>query len=211
MRRNGYLWTSGVNLDTAVPFTDPDFLLRVQNFSDLATFSVDFCIFVCWMSAIFLLPVCLTYWPRKYTTRFDPTSIIPARFEVDMTIDSQVIAFLSADTSRDLATLTFDLLNLNLSSDQLRAASLIGRNAVTWLCALSTVRRSSWHVIEYLQHVTRFRVTCRHMSHGSGWHVVKILRKWSHKFDSRPITKSNVIFCTLFLFTFCFVFVGLSY
>ena len=34
-----------------------------------------------------------------------------------------------------------------LSSDQLRAASLIGRNAVTWLCALSTVRRSSWHVV----------------------------------------------------------------
>ena len=29
-----------------------------------------------------------------------------------------------------------------LSSDQLRAASLIGRNAVTWLCALSTVRRA---------------------------------------------------------------------
>jgi len=25
--------------------------------------------FICWMSAIFLLPVCLTYWPRKYTTR----------------------------------------------------------------------------------------------------------------------------------------------
>ena len=24
------------------------------------------------MSAIFLLPVCLTYWPRKYTTRIDP-------------------------------------------------------------------------------------------------------------------------------------------
>ena len=31
---------------------------------------------------------------------------------------------------------------MKLSSDQLRAASLIGRNAVTWLCALSTVRRA---------------------------------------------------------------------
>ena len=41
-------------------------------------------------------------------------------------------------------------LSLVLSSDQPRAASLIGRNAVTWLCTLSTVRRSSWHVIEYL-------------------------------------------------------------
>jgi len=27
--------------------------------------------FICWMSAIFLLPVCLTYWPRKYTTSVD--------------------------------------------------------------------------------------------------------------------------------------------
>ena len=26
MRRNGYLWTSGVNLDNAVRFADPDFL-----------------------------------------------------------------------------------------------------------------------------------------------------------------------------------------
>ena len=40
-------WTSGVNLDTAVRFADPDFVLRVQNFGDfgdLATFSVEFCI-----------------------------------------------------------------------------------------------------------------------------------------------------------------------
>jgi len=27
--------------------------------------------FICWMSAIFLLPICLTYWPRKYTTSVD--------------------------------------------------------------------------------------------------------------------------------------------
>jgi len=43
MRRNGYLGTSGVNLDTTVRFPDPDFLL-VENFGDLATFSVDYCI-----------------------------------------------------------------------------------------------------------------------------------------------------------------------
>ena len=29
-RRNGYLCTSGVNLDTAVRFADPDFLLRCK-------------------------------------------------------------------------------------------------------------------------------------------------------------------------------------
>ena len=30
MRRNGYLWTSGINLDTAVPFADPDFLVECK-------------------------------------------------------------------------------------------------------------------------------------------------------------------------------------
>jgi len=35
-------------------------------------------------------------------------SIIP-KFQVDMTIHCRVIAFLSADTSRDFVTLTFDL------------------------------------------------------------------------------------------------------
>ena len=73
------------------------------------------------MSAIFLLPVCLTYWPRKYTTRVDPTSIIPTKFEVDMTIYCRVIAFLSADTSRDLVTLTFDLWPFDLEQLQCMA------------------------------------------------------------------------------------------
>ena len=50
---------------------------------------------------------------RKYTTRVDPTSIIPAKFKVDITIHCRVIAFSSAHTSRDLVTLTFDLLTLN--------------------------------------------------------------------------------------------------
>jgi len=39
--------------------------------------------------------------------------IIPTKFEVDTTIHCRVTAFLSADTSRDLVTLTFDLLILN--------------------------------------------------------------------------------------------------
>jgi len=50
----------------------PRFPIGVQNFSDLATFTVDFLHFICWMSAIFLLPGRLTYWPRKYTTRVEP-------------------------------------------------------------------------------------------------------------------------------------------
>ena len=42
-----------------------------------------------------------------------PASIIPTKFEVDITIHCRVIAFLSAHTSRDLVTLTCHLLTLN--------------------------------------------------------------------------------------------------
>jgi len=65
------------------------------------------------MSAIFLPPVCLTHWRTKYTSRVDPTSVIPIKFEFDMTIHCRVVAFLSADTARDLGALTFDHLTLN--------------------------------------------------------------------------------------------------
>jgi len=68
----------------------PRFPIRVQHFGDLALFYVNFL-----DCPPFLLPVCLTYWPRNYTTRVDPTSIIPTKFEVDMTIHCRVIAFLS--------------------------------------------------------------------------------------------------------------------
>ena len=71
MRRNGYLCSSGVNLDNAVRFTDPDFLLECKISAIWRLFRW-FLRFICWMSAIFLLPVCFTYWPRKYTTRVDP-------------------------------------------------------------------------------------------------------------------------------------------
>ena len=66
------------------------------------------------MSAIFLLPVCLTCCPRKYIPHAStPTLIISTKFEVDMTIHCRVTAFLSADTSRDLVTLTFDFEQLS--------------------------------------------------------------------------------------------------
>jgi len=42
----------------------PRFPVSVQNFGYLATFSFNFCVLY-WMSAIFLLLVCLTYWPRN--------------------------------------------------------------------------------------------------------------------------------------------------
>jgi len=113
MRRNGYLRTFGVNLDTAVRFADPDFLSECKILAIWRRFPLIFAFFIYWMSAIFILPVCLTYWPRKYTTRVDPTSLIPTKFEDDMSIHCRVTAFLYADTSRDLVTLTFKFLTLN--------------------------------------------------------------------------------------------------
>ena len=66
------------------------------------------------MFSIFLLPVCLTYWPRKYTTRVDPrvdnSHQVWSWYYHPLRV--KLIAFLSAHTSRDLVTLTFDLLTL---------------------------------------------------------------------------------------------------
>ena len=115
MRRNGYLWTSGVNLDTAVRFTDPDFLLECKI---LAIFGDVFC----WFLHFYMLNVrhistsglFVTTERESIPHASTPTSIIPTRFEVDMTIHCRVIVFLSADTPRDLMTLTFDLLTLNI-------------------------------------------------------------------------------------------------
>jgi len=47
------------------------------------------------------------------TVIYELPLIIPTKFEVDMTIHCRVTAFMSADTSRDLVTLTFDLLTLS--------------------------------------------------------------------------------------------------
>jgi len=89
------------------------FPIRVQNFSDLATFSVDFCILYAecppYFYFRFVWPTYLESIPHAST----PTSIIPTKFEADMTIHCRVIALLSADMSRDFVTLTFDLLTLN--------------------------------------------------------------------------------------------------
>jgi len=97
--------------DRSIP--RPRFPIRVQNFGDLATYSVDYCI---------LYYECPPYFYIRFVWSTDlesiphasiPTSIISTNFEVDMTIHCRVIWFLSADTSRDFVTLTFDLLTLN--------------------------------------------------------------------------------------------------
>ena len=104
----------------------PRFPVRVQNFSDLATFSVDICILYAecppYFYFLFVWSTDLESIPHEST----PTSIIPTRFEVDMTINCRVLAFLSTDTSRDLVwpwPLTFwrwtDVIHVN-SRDQPR-------------------------------------------------------------------------------------------
>ena len=49
----------------------PRFPIRVQNFSDLATFSVGFFAFYM-LNVGHISTSGLTHWPRKYTTRVDP-------------------------------------------------------------------------------------------------------------------------------------------
>ena len=91
----------------------PRFPVGVQNFGDLATFSVDFCILYSecppYFYFRFVWPTDLESIPHTPTR----TLIIPTKFEVDMTIHCRVTAFLSRHTSRDLVTLTFDVLTLN--------------------------------------------------------------------------------------------------
>ena len=85
----------------------PRFPARVQNFGDLVTFSVDFCILYAecppYFYFRFVWPTSLESIPHAST----PTSIIPTKFEVDVTTHCRVISFLSVDTSRVLVTLTF--------------------------------------------------------------------------------------------------------
>jgi len=89
--RNGYLWTSGVNSDTAVRFLDPGFLLKCKISAIWRSFPW-LLHFIFWMSAIFLLLVCLTYSPRKYTKRVDPMSMIPTKVEAPTPIRSWVMS-----------------------------------------------------------------------------------------------------------------------
>jgi len=91
----------------------PRFPIRMQNFGDLATFSVDYCILYCecppYLYFRFVWPIDLESIKHAPTR----TLIIPTKFDVDMTIHRRVTAFLSADTSCDLVTLTFEHLTLN--------------------------------------------------------------------------------------------------
>jgi len=74
----------------------PDFCTECKVSAIWWRFPSIFFHFICWMSAIFQLPVCLTYWSRKYTTLVDPH------------VDNSHQVW-----SCDLVTLTFDFLTLS--------------------------------------------------------------------------------------------------
>ena len=87
----------------------PRFPIRMPNFGDLVTFSVDYCILYSecppYFYFRFVWPTDLESIPHAST----PTTIIPTKFEVDMTIDCRDIAFSYDDTWRDLDLWSFDL------------------------------------------------------------------------------------------------------
>ena len=104
--------TSGVNLDTAVRFADPDFLLECDILAIWRRFPLIFAFYAECPPHFyfrFVRPTDLENIPHAST----PTPIISTKFEVHMTIYCRVIAFLSADMSRYLVTFTSDLLVLN--------------------------------------------------------------------------------------------------
>jgi len=91
----------------------PRFPIRVQNFSDLATFSVDFCILYAKYTPYFYFRFVLTYRPTKYTTRVDPH--VDNSHQVWSWYDHQLPSN-SVYVCRYVTwpvTLTFDLLTLN--------------------------------------------------------------------------------------------------
>ena len=92
----------GVNLDTAVRFLDPDFPLECKISGIWCRFPLIIAFYILNVRHIstsgFVWPTDLESIPHASTS----TSIIPTRFEVDMTINCRVTAFMSADTSRYL-------------------------------------------------------------------------------------------------------------
>jgi len=113
MRTNGHLWTSGVNLYTAVRFPDPDFLLECNISAIWRRFPL---IFAFYMLNVRHISTSGLFWPTDLESiphASTPKWIIPTKFEVDMTIHCRVIAFLFADTSRDCDLWPFDLEQLS--------------------------------------------------------------------------------------------------
>jgi len=168
------------------------------------------------MSAIFLLPVCLTYWPRKYTTRVDPH--VDNSHQVWSWYDDTLPSYsvLSADTSRDFVTLTFDLLTLNsccawrvTSPNLLPSLKTLGLSVLDlWVITFSVgynwecVRghcacaesRDSWvggqKQLHFWNHRPRFASSLSTLG-GSKMNIIKVMCEN----NARPCVKRRMSFC----------------
>ena len=147
----------------------PQFPARVQNFGDLSTFSVDFCI---------LYAECLPYfyfwfvWPTDIESiphAPTPTSIIPTKFEVDMTIHCQVIGFFSADTSRDLDLWPFDFKQLPYMAGHVinPATKFEDPTTIRALGLVTSYKRSHWLPFKMSMRPLRMHQITWPMSRGS--------------------------------------------
>jgi len=92
MRRIAYSWASDENSNTGFRFLDSHFLVDNDISAIWRRFFCRLLHWICWMSAIFLLPVWLTYWSRKWVTCFSLKLKISTKFEVDTTFRCLVIA-----------------------------------------------------------------------------------------------------------------------
>ena len=147
MRRNCYLWTAGVNWDTTVRLADPEFLLECKISTIWQRFPLIF-------HFCFLYAECPPYlyfrfvWPTDLESiphASTPAWIISTKFEVHTTIRCWVIAFLSADTARDLVTLTVDRLTLN--------------SCLTWRVTWSTTPPSLMTLRLFVHELTSYNVS----------------------------------------------------
>jgi len=148
----------------------PRFPVRVQNFGDLATFSVDSCILYSECPPYFYLrfvwPTDLESIPHAST----PTLIIPTKFEVDMTnltIHCRVTAFLSADTSRNLVTLTFDLEQLSYMAGHVTNPATKFKDPTTVRLWVTSYNVSHWLPLKMRKRPLRMRRITRPVSRGS--------------------------------------------
>jgi len=189
------------------------FPIRVQNFSDLATFSVDFCILYAERPPYFYFRFVWSTDLESIPHESTPTSIILTMLEVDMIINCRVIAFLSADTSRDPVTLAIDLLTLNrchiwrvtwptslLSMNTLRLSVLqlwviafpVGYH---WKCVRACAEsRDPWvggqKQLHFLDAWLRFTYSLCNFG-GSTMKVIKVICEN----NARPCVKRRISFC----------------
>ena len=117
MRKNCYLWTSGVNLDTTIRFPDPDFFIKCKILAIFRRFSFIFAFYMLKIHHIFtsgFFDLLIDRHGNNFT-RISPHGDKPNFRQVWSWYDDPLLSYsvLAYDTSRAFVTLTFDLLTLN--------------------------------------------------------------------------------------------------